>query len=141
MCSRKPHSGLCFGYGPSHRWESLESQVNVINPEFVSLSGSCTGLGILCTVLCPKSIFWAVPQVCMHPPWPEGRSWGSCLQGKRWSLGGAWMAQSAECLTLAQVMISQFMGLSTASGSVLTAKSLEPASNSASPCLSLPLPR
>ena len=38
-------------------------------------------------------------------------------------------------LTLAQVMISQFMGLSPASGSVLTAQSLEPASNSVSPSL------
>ena len=48
------------------------------------------------------------------------------------------MAQLVKCLTLAQVMISWFMSLSRASGSVLTAQSLEPASDSVS--LSLPLP-
>ena len=42
--------------------------------------------------------------------------------------------------TSAQVMTSQFMGLSPASGSVLTARSLESASDSVSPPLStLPL--
>ena len=43
--------------------------------------------------------------------------------------------------TLAQVMISQFMGSSPASVSVLTAQSLEPASDSVSASLSLSLPR
>ena len=43
------------------------------------------------------------------------------------------MAQLVERPTLAQVMISQFMSLSPASGSVLTAQSLEPASDSVSP--------
>ena len=38
------------------------------------------------------------------------------------------MAQSVKRPTSAQVMISQFVGLSPASGSVLTARSLEPAS-------------
>ena len=46
------------------------------------------------------------------------------------------MAQSVEHLILAQVMISRFVGLSPASGSVLTAQSLEPASDSVSPCFS-----
>ena len=55
-------------------------------------------------------------------------------------VGGAWVAQSAECLTSAQVMISQFMGSSPASGSVLTAQSLESASDSVSPPLSAPPP-
>ena len=41
---------------------------------------------------------------------------------------GAWVAQLVKRLTLAQVMISQFMSSSTASGSVLTAQSLESAS-------------
>ena len=50
------------------------------------------------------------------------------------------MAQSVERLTAAQVMISQFAGLSPVSGSVLTARSLEPASDSVSPSLSLTLP-
>ena len=43
------------------------------------------------------------------------------------------MAQSAERPTSAQVMMSQFVSLSPASGSVLTARSLEPASDSVSP--------
>ena len=53
---------------------------------------------------------------------------------------GAWVAQLVKHQTLAQVMISQFMGLSPASGSVLTAQSLEPASDSVSPSLSAPPP-
>ena len=53
---------------------------------------------------------------------------------------GAWVAQSVKRPTSAQVMISQFVGSSPATGSVLTARSLEPASDSASPSLSLPLP-
>ena len=48
------------------------------------------------------------------------------------------IAQSVTCLTSAQVMISQFMGSSPASGSVPTAESLEPASDSVSPSLSAP---
>ena len=50
------------------------------------------------------------------------------------------MAQSFKRPTLAPVMISQFMGSSPSSGSVLTSQSLEPASDSASLPLSLPLP-
>ena len=44
----------------------------------------------------------------------------------------SWGAQS-----VARVMILQFMGSSPASGSVLTARSLEPASDSVSPSLCL----
>ena len=51
---------------------------------------------------------------------------------------GAWVAQSVKRLTSAQAMISWSMSLSPASGSVLTAWSLEPASDSV--FLSLPLP-
>ena len=40
----------------------------------------------------------------------------------------AWVAQSVERLTSAQVMVLWFMGLSHALGSVLAAQSLEPAS-------------
>ena len=54
--------------------------------------------------------------------------------------GGAWVAQSVKHPTSAQVMISQLVGSSPASGSVLTAQSLEPASDSVSPSLSMPLP-
>ena len=42
------------------------------------------------------------------------------------------MVQSVKRPTLAQVMISQFMSSSSTSGSVLTAQSLEPASDSVS---------
>ena len=55
-------------------------------------------------------------------------------------LWGAWVAQSVERPTLAQVMISQSVRLSLTLSSVLTAQSLEPASDSVSPSLSLPLP-
>ena len=48
------------------------------------------------------------------------------------------MAQSVKRPTSAQVMISQFVGSSLALGSVLTAQSLEPASDSVSPSLSVP---
>ena len=50
------------------------------------------------------------------------------------------MAQSVERPASAQVMISQLVGSSPASGSVLPARSLEPALDSVSPSLSLPLP-
>ena len=52
--------------------------------------------------------------------------------------GGPWVAQSVKPLTLAQVMISLFMSLSPVLGSVPTAQSLEPASDSVSPSLSAP---
>ena len=54
--------------------------------------------------------------------------------------GAPGVAQLVECPTSAQVMISQLVGSSPASGSVLMAQSLEPASDSVSPSLSLPLP-
>ena len=50
------------------------------------------------------------------------------------------MAQLVEHLTLAQIMISWFVSSNSALGSVLTARSLELASDSVSPSLSLPLP-
>ena len=49
------------------------------------------------------------------------------------------MAQLVKYPTSAQVIISQLVGLSPASGSGLTGQSLEPASESVSPSLS-PLP-
>ena len=50
------------------------------------------------------------------------------------------MAQLVKGLTAAQVMISWFMSLSPASGSMVIAQSLEPALDSVSPSCSLPLP-
>ena len=52
-------------------------------------------------------------------------------------LRGAWVAQSVRQLTSAQVMISRFVGSSSASDSMLTGQSLEPASDSVSPSLSV----
>ena len=51
---------------------------------------------------------------------------------------GAWVAWSVKRPTSAQVMISRSVGLSHVSGSVLTAQSLEPVSDSVSPSLSAP---
>ena len=53
---------------------------------------------------------------------------------------GAWVAQLVEHPTSAQVMISQSVSSSRASGSVLIAWSLEPALDSVSPSLSASLP-
>ena len=51
---------------------------------------------------------------------------------------GAWVAQSVKRLTSAQVMISQFLSSSPTLGSMQTAQSLEPASDSVSLNLSAP---
>ena len=48
---------------------------------------------------------------------------------------GAWVAQSVKQPTSAQVMISWSVSSGPASGSVLTARSLEPVSDSVSPSL------
>ena len=53
---------------------------------------------------------------------------------------GAWVARSVKCPTSAQVMISRSVSSSPVSGSVLTAQSLKPVSDSVSPSLFLTLP-
>ena len=53
---------------------------------------------------------------------------------------GASVAQSGKCPTLTQVMILWSVGSKPALGSVLTAQSLDPASDSASPSLFAPPP-
>ena len=58
---------------------------------------------------------------------------------KKQTMRGAWVAQSDKRPTLAQVMISRLVGLSPPLGSVLTAQSLESASDSCLP-LSLSAP-
>ena len=55
-------------------------------------------------------------------------------------VSGAWVAQSVKRPTSTQVMTSRFMSSCPVSGSVLTARSLEPASDSVSPSLSAPPP-
>ena len=56
------------------------------------------------------------------------------------NLGGARVAPSAKHPTSAQVVMSRSVGSSPASGSVLTAQGMDPASDSVSPCLSAPPP-
>ena len=53
---------------------------------------------------------------------------------------GSWVAQSVKRPTSAQVMISRSVSSSPALGSVPTAQSLEPVSDSVSPSLSDPPP-
>ena len=53
---------------------------------------------------------------------------------------GIWLVQLVELLTSAQVMILHFVSSSPASGSVLTAQSLEPLLDSVSPSLSVSHP-
>ena len=53
---------------------------------------------------------------------------------------GTWLVQLVVRLTSAQVMISRLVGSGREWGSVLAAQNLEPASESVSPSLSLPLP-
>ena len=53
---------------------------------------------------------------------------------------GAWVAQSFGHPTSAQIMISWFVSSSPTLGSVLTAQSLESASDSVSPSVSAPPP-
>ena len=62
-------------------------------------------------------------------------AWAAVLMSHRDNDRGTWVAQSVERPTSAQVVISRFVGSSPASGSVLTAWSLEPASDSVSPAL------
>ena len=78
--------------------------------------------------------------LCEALGWSLG-SYGHLLHGsvsKKKKGGGAWVAQSVERPTSAQVMISRFVSSSPASGSVLLAWALEPASDSVSPSLSTP---
>ena len=60
------------------------------------------------------------------------------LRTKALNVWGAWVAQSVERPTSAQVTISRSVSLSPASGSVLMAQSLEPALDSVSASLSAP---
>ena len=64
--------------------------------------------------------------------------WGSNLQPRDQDARSGSLGGSVKCPTSAQVMISQFLSSSPASGSVLTAESLEPTSHSVSPSLSTP---
>ena len=59
----------------------------------------------------------------------------TCKKQRKW---GAWVAWLVKRRASARVMISWFVSLSPASGSVMTAQSLEPASDAMSPSFSAP---
>ena len=73
--------------------------------------------------------------VLAYRPYQQLLLRGSCKNPLLW---GAWVAQSVKRPTSAWVVISRFVGSSPTSGYVLTARSLEPASDSVSPLLSAP---
>ena len=75
--------------------------------------------------------------VLAYRPYQQLLLRGSCKNPLLW---GAWVAQSVKRPTSAWVVISRFVGSSPTSGYVLTARSLEPASDSVSPLLSAPSP-
>ena len=72
--------------------------------------------------------------------WRQGSAGDSFIFFKLFVYWVAWVARSVKCPTLAQVMILHSVSSSAPSGSVLTARSLEPASDSVSPSLSAPPP-
>ena len=74
------------------------------------------------------------------PPAVYSRKFKIYIHTKYLHRRGAWVAQSVKHSTFAQVVISQLVRLSPASGCVLTAQSLEPALDSVSPSLSDPSP-
>ena len=78
----------------------------------------------------------AIQQFTENKSGPREESWR--LPVKAQTSGGTWVAQLVKRPTSAEVMISQFVSSSPALGSVLTAWSLEPASDSVSPSLSAP---
>ena len=105
--------------------------------------------------LTSKKIFTALPSPCLQWLLPGfchfhisvlvfARSASALYCGKvffsQLIYWGAWVGQSVKRLTSTRVTVSQFMSSSPASGSVLTAQSLEPASDSGSPSLSLSAP-
>ena len=81
-------------------------------------------------------ITWDSLSLSRRPPPARAFSQNEKINIKK-KLGGAWVAQSVKHWTLAQVMISWFTSSSPVQGSVLTGGSLEPASDSVSPSLSL----
>ena len=78
-----------------------------------------------------------IPLTGGPPPRPSRKS-SVNTELNRPVIWGAWVTRWVELLTSAQVTISRFTSSSPTSGSVLTAPSLEPASDSASPSLSAP---
>ena len=80
-----------------------------------------------------------MPSVCYLKSLTKQTHFGESDHKKKSHTRGAWVAQSVERPTLTQVTILWFVGSSSVLGSVLTAQSLEPLSDSMSPSLSAPL--
>ena len=91
----------------------------------------------------PSPGFYALPAIShyRHFPQPPREGGPSQFLHQKPSLHGPWVAQPVKQPTSAQVVISRFMSSSPTSGSVLTAQSLEPASDSVSPSLSAQIGR
>ena len=111
---------------------SLMPLTHLIHPHSHNPSNNplfSTFKGLLCFVALPVFILFLLPFPYLHL---------FCVLKS--SYEGRWMAQSVERLTSAQVMISWFVSSSPASGSMLTAQSLESASDSVFPSVSPPPP-
>ena len=123
--------------GGFHRTWSLPPQRRYCSPGLTSQPGCLPGF-------LRSFIDFLVLNSHLH----RGRfNWRGVLPGtwvppsfKNDNVWDTWVAQSVKHLTSAHVVISRFVGSSPAWGSVLTARSLEPPSDSVSPSPSAPPP-
>ena len=99
--------------------------------------GSSSTSGSLLTV---RSLLLIPPSLSAPSQLMPSLSLSKINKHEKYNYRGTRVAQFVGHLTLAQVMILLFMSSSSVSGSVLTAQSLEPASDSVSPSLSSALP-
>ena len=111
------------------------TSAQVMISQFVS-SSPASGSGLMAQSLEPVSDSVS-PSLSAPPSFTLCLSLSLKNKSKCW---GAWVAQSVEHPTSAQVMISRSVSSSPASGSGLMAQSLEPVSDSVSPSLSAPPP-
>ena len=126
------------GLGPNNSWGAWVAQsVERLTSAQVMISRSVSSSPASGSVLTAQSLepAWDSVSPSLSLPLPRSRSLSVSKINKHW---GAWVAHSVKCPTSSQVMISQLVGSSPASGSVLTAQSLEPASDSGSPSLAAP---
>ena len=120
-----PELGLAWRHLETHK--ARKGQFRAENGKFVSM------------VNCPE----ALNQEIKHSRGRGERGEARAEKGMQIEIGlprGAWVAQSVERPTSAQVTISRSVSSSPASGSGLMAQSPEPVSHSVSPSLSAPPP-
>ena len=132
----------CRGVSPKESFKGVVLQPTYASGLPMKLLESCRGLGCATYVLTqnspgPGDIFTQTGIVNFEEKveamqLKEGKN--SLI--RKLEVRGTWVAQLVRRPTLAQVMISQFT--SSSLGSVLTAQSLEPASDSVPPFLSVP---